>query len=475
MISLEHLARVRPDSRQLAWQELGFYGFVHFGVNTMTGREWGDGSEDPACFDPAAVDTDQWARVFAEAGMRGVIITAKHHDGFCLWPSAFSTHTVAASPWRGGNGDLVAELAASCRRFGLTLGIYLSPWDRADPRYGSGTAYDDVFVGQLTELLTGYGDVFEVWFDGANGEGPNGKKQFYDWERYYRTVRALQPEAVIAVCGPDVRWCGNEAGHTRADEWSVVPFTLRDAERTAERSQQDDDSSFARLVRSDEEDLGSREALAASGVSAGDLVWYPAEVNTSIRPGWFHRSSEDARVRGADELFEIYQASVGGNATFLLNVPPDRDGRIGAPDQESLLGLGDRIRGLRASAVTQDVDLWFSSGEADAPLVGFADGHWTPQPHDVVPWIEVKLPAPTLVDGVVLREQVRFGQRVEQVVVEVPDGTGWRTVAEARSVGYQRILRFAPVVVERARIRVVECRLRPHLAGVGLLSAGQDR
>jgi alpha-L-fucosidase len=338
------LAAIRPSARQLAWQRLEFYGFLHFGMNTMTGREWGEGHDDPALFDPAHLDADQWVTALKSAGMTGVILTAKHHDGFCLWPSDVTSYTVAASPWRGGRGDLVAEVAGAARRHGLRFGVYLSPWDRTEVSYGTGAGYDDFYCAQLTELLTRYGPVFSVWLDGANGEGPNGKTQTYDWERYYEVVRRLQPDAVISVCGPDVRWCGNEAGETRPDEWSVVPHELLDAERTADRSQKADDGTFARLVRSDDHDLGSRTALAGRS----DLVWYPAEVNTSIRPGWFHHPAEDDAVRSPDELFAIYLRSVGGNSTFLLNVPPNRDGLISPPDLTTLAELGHRITDFRS-------------------------------------------------------------------------------------------------------------------------------
>ncbi|WP_343044576.1 alpha-L-fucosidase [Saccharibacillus qingshengii] len=230
-MNLHEIAAVAPSSRQLAWQRLEFYGFIHFGMNTMTGREWGEGHEDPAWFNPERLDAEEWVLLFKEAGMRALILTCKHHDGFCLWPSRFSSHTVARSPWREGKGDLVRETAEACRKHGLKFGIYLSPWDRTESSYGSGQAYDDFYINQLTELLTQYGEISCVWLDGANGEGPNGKKQFYDWPRYYEVVRRLQPGCVISVCGPDIRWVGNEAGETRAEEWSVVPAPLRDAEK----------------------------------------------------------------------------------------------------------------------------------------------------------------------------------------------------------------------------------------------------
>lgn len=236
------LVRVIPSARQLALQKMEFYAFVHFTVNTFTDREWGDGTEDPAVFNPAELNPDQWVDSIREAGMKGLILTCKHHDGFCLWPGKYTEHSVKNSPCRK---DVVRETAEACRRGGIRFGVYLSPWDRNQPLYGTGKPYDDYFVNQLTELLTGYGEIFSVWFDGACGEGPNGKKQVYDWERYYRVIRSLQPGACIHVCGPDIRWCGNEAGNTRPSEWSVVPRRTMDTEKIASLSQQEDDESFA--------------------------------------------------------------------------------------------------------------------------------------------------------------------------------------------------------------------------------------
>ena len=256
------LVQVVPSPRQFAYQQLEFYAFVHFTVNTFTGREWGDGTEDPAIFNPEKLDARQWARAVKSAGMRGLILTCKHHDGFCLWPSRYTEHSVAHSPYQGGKGDIVKETAQACREEGLRFGVYLSPWDRNNSLYGQGKAYDDYFCAQLEELLTGYGDIFAVWFDGACGEGPNGKKQYYDWERYYALIRKLQPGACINVCGPDIRWCGNEAGDTRPSEWSVVPARTRDTEKIASLSQQADDESFRqRKISASDKDLGSREAL----------------------------------------------------------------------------------------------------------------------------------------------------------------------------------------------------------------------
>ncbi len=440
---------VRPTPRQLAWQQLEFYGFIHFGMNTMTDREWGLGHEDPALFDPAQLDADQWVESLASAGMRGLILTCKHHDGFCLWPSAVTKHSVASSPWRGGRGDLVAEVSAACTRRGMKFGVYLSPWDRTEPAYGTGVGYDDFFVAQLRELLSGYGPIFSVWFDGANGEGATGRKQYYDWDRYFAVVRELQPEAVISVCGPDVRWCGNEAGHTRPDEWSVVPASLRDAERTASNSQQVDDGKFSRQVRSDEQDLGSREAIASS---SDQLVWYPAEVNTSIRPGWFHHAREDAEVRSADELFDIYCASVGGNATFLLNVPPDRSGLVSAADRLVLSQLGHRIAALYAADIAPLAMVSPSDvlDQAGLWVINAAGGSLT------LSWAE-----PKQVGAVIAEEDIAWGQQVERLLVETRTAKGrWLPVAECASVGYRRIISFPAVETDAVRLSVTVARGR---------------
>lgn len=455
-------AGVLPSARQLAWQRREFTAFLHVGMNTVTDREWGLGHEDPALFDPSGVDADQWMHSIAASGARGVILTAKHHDGFCLWPSALTAHSVAASPWRDGRGDLVRESAEAAARHGLAFGIYLSPWDRTDARYGSGTPYDDFFVGQLTELLTGYGPISTVWLDGANGEGPDGRVQTYDWDRYYEVVRRLQPDAVLSVCGPDVRWCGNEAGHTRADEWSVVPVSLRDAERVASRSQQQDDAAFARLVRSDEDDLGSRAALEATD---DDLVWYPAEVNTSIRPGWFHHPAEDEQVRSATELFDIYRRSVGGNSGFLLNVPPDASGLISAPDVEALRGLGalvaelaDRDRAARATVTVAGRRVDLPTPDATLDL----------REGDTV---SVRWAEPVEIDGVILDEDIARGQLIDRLQVDLEDVDGTtRTVLTIGAVGYRRIAELPLRRVRAAHIRLVTARGPVHLSRLSLLA-----
>ena len=464
----DQLVKIVLSSRQLMLQDMEFYAFVHFTVNTFTDREWGDGTEDPVIFNPAHLDANQWAEAVKAAGMKGLILTCKHHDGFCLWPSRMTGHTVAASPYKGGRGDVVGEVAAACHRAGIRFGVYLSPWDRNQPLYGTGEPYDDYFVAQLTELLTGYGDIFSVWFDGACGEGPNGRRQYYDWERYYATVRRLQPNACIHVCGPDIRWCGNEAGYTRASEWSVVPRRLVDAEKTAARSQRTDDAAFRqRPIRSQDQDLGSREVLR----DETDLVWYPAEVNTSIRPGWFWHASDDDQVKPLEALIEIYEKSVGGNATFLLNIPPTREGLFHANDVRRLQELGAYLR----AAYTRNLTSTCDSVEADAAEAGhgpenlLADDERFYLPREkggaavLLRWRE-----PQRVDRIVLKEQLQLSQRVERFRIEAHTSAGWQTAAEGTVIGHKRIVVLNGLVADAVRVVILDARVRPALSFIGV-------
>lgn len=436
----KRLTAVRPSTRQLAFQQLEFYSFAHFTVNTFTGREWGDGTEDPAIFDPRDFDAAQWVDALKAAGMRGLILTCKHHDGFCLWPSKYTHHTVAASPFRGGRGDIVREVSEACRAGGIKFGVYLSPWDRNQPCYGAGREYDDYFVAQLTELLTGYGDIFCVWFDGACGEGPNGRRQVYDWERYYEAVRKYQPGACINVCGPDIRWCGNEAGSTRESEWSVVPGRMRDTEKIAAKSQQSESPEFRqRKISASDMDLGSRDVLR----DEEDLIWYPAEVNTSIRPGWFYHPEEDGKVKSAEALFDNYLRSVGGNATFLLNIPPTPRGLFHENDVQRLVELGRRIRQAFA------VDL------AREAAVSGDDRHKT-----------VIFPRETEVSYIVLQEDIRESQRIERF--HISDGSG-RELYSGTTVGYKKIVRLSePVRTTSLHIYIDDSRLSPILSFLGV-------
>ncbi|MGA2362361.1 MAG: alpha-L-fucosidase [Candidatus Aminicenantales bacterium] len=318
---MEKAARVVPSERQIAWQSLEFQAFFHFGMDTFTDREWGRGKEDPKLFNPADLDAGQWVEAAKAAGIKGVIVTAKHHDGFCLWPSRFTAHSVKASPWKNGKGDVVREVADACRKAGLKFGIYLSPWDRHEPSYGDSPRYNEHFKNQLRELLTGYGGISEVWFDGACAEGPNGKRQVYDWEGYWSLIRELQPGAVISIMGPDVRWIGNEAGVSRESEWSVIPVAQADDRPAAK-----DPGGIAGLDAM-APDLGSLTVIEETAKKGGRLIWYPAQVDVSIRPGWFYHPAEDMKVKTPDHLLDIYYGAVGGNAQLLLNIPPGSGAR----------------------------------------------------------------------------------------------------------------------------------------------------
>jgi alpha-L-fucosidase len=457
-------AMVQPSRRQLRWQRLEFYAFIHFTVNTFTDKEWGWGNEDPSIFHPEELDAEQWVLACKSAGMRGLILTCKHHDGFCLWPSQFTDHSVKKSPWKQGEGNVVQEVSDACRKHDLQFGIYLSPWDRHDKRYGT-EEYNTYFKNQLRELLTNYGDIFSVWFDGACGEGPNGKRQVYDWDGYYQVIRELQPDAVISVCGPDVRWVGNEAGHCRESEWSVVPESLRDCEKIQENSQQVDDKEFRLRINTRQQDLGSRDVIR----NAEQLVWYPAEVNTSIRPGWFYHATEDDKVRSLEELLDIYYKSVGGNATFLLNIPPDRRGLIHEADARRLNELGQVLRStfqhnlaLGSQAVASET--FGEEFDVHHLVDGNPGTYWCPRPGTEQASIEIDLGQEQRFDHIVLQEHIQSGQRIEKFRIEVQDGGQWKEIVQGTVVGYKRILRFDETKARHLRITILESRWQPTLS-----------
>jgi alpha-L-fucosidase len=403
-----------PSAAQLAWQRNELAMFLHFGVNTFTDREWGDGKEDPAIFDPARLDARQWARTAKAAGFRAMILTAKHHDGFCLWPTATTRHSVASSPWRGGGGDVVREFVDACSEEGLRAGLYLSPWDRNHPTYGDSPAYNDVYAAQLTELLTRYGKITEVWFDGANGEGPNGRRQVYDWPRVFGIVRRLQPEAVIfSDAGPDVRWCGNERGVAGDPNWSAVDPTV---------------------VSFPGQSGAGIEAALQHGDEKG-TVWRPAEVDVSIRPGWFYHPAQDDKVRTIDNLIQLYFTSVGRNSKLLLNVPPTREGLVHDVDAARLAGF----RTARDRLFGAPVEL----GRAAFRPSGHAGAH--------VEW-GLKRPArPTIAR---LAEDITHGQRVASYRIEGGVGGRWRELVRGTTIGYAKLDRI-PDGPPVSRVRVV--------------------
>lgn len=464
-------AVIVPSPRQWAWQQRDFIAFVHFGMNTFTGREWGEGTEDPALFNPTDFDARQWARVMKDAGMSMIIVTAKHHDGFCLWPSKFTAHSVRSSPWRGGKGDVVGDVAAACREAGLKFGVYLSPWDRHEPSFGDSPRYNEHFRNQLRELLTAYGEVAEVWFDGANGEGPNGKRQEYDWPSIYKVIRELQPESVIAIMGPDVRWVGTESGYGRETEWSVVPANVQEPARIGAASQQHPyDDAFIPIDMT-KDDLGSRERIA----EAKALIWYPSEVDVSIRPGWFYHADQDDKVKTPEKLVDIYYSSVGRNGVLLLNVPPDKRGLIHENDVKALSGMRKILEATFRTDFAAGAAVRASSArkghKAEAILDQDKESYWTSEEGVETAEIEFDLAAEAVFDRVLLQEHIRAGQRIERFVLEGWDGVAWKKFAEGTTVGYKRLLRFPAVTAKRVRLVIEKSRTSPTLAAFGLYKA----
>ena len=461
-------ANVTPSPRQLAWQEQEFIAFAHFGMNTFMDQEWGTGTESPSAFNPTDFDARQWVNVIKNAGMKLLIITAKHHDGFCLWPTRFTSHSVKSSPWKGGKGDVVGELARACREAGLKFGIYLSPWDRHEPTYGDSPVYNEHFRSQLRELLTNYGEISEVWFDGANGEGPNGKKQIYDWPSYYSVIRELAPHAVIAIMGPDVRWVGTESGHGRETEWSVLPNMTQNLGAIAASSQQFPiDSAFTPGDLTGD-DLGSREKLR----NASALVWYPAETDVSIRPGWFYHSNQDRLVKTPAKLVDIYYSSIGRNSVLLLNIPPDKRGRISDFDVKSLVGMRRILDQTFKTNLASGSKIIASSekpGHGVAAIVGPSPNrYWTTEDGIASASLEISLPKPCTFDRMMLRECITIGQRIESFRLETWSNETWKTVIRGTTVGYKRLMRFPPVTSGRVRLVIDSSRTSPTLSAFGL-------
>lgn len=399
MISfIREAAHVVPSDRQLAWFEIGSYAFIHFGMNTFTNREWGTGQEPEEIFNPVKLDCSQWVEAIKSAGMKGMVLVAKHHDGFCLWDTKTTKHSVMHSPF---GRDIVREAAEACRKGGIRFGFYLSPWDRNSALYGT-PAYNDFFCEQLTELLTGYGDIFCVWFDNACGEGPSGKKQEYDFPRYIRLIRKFQPGAVIFNdFGPDVRWCGNEAGTARESEWAVVPSELCGyAQVQTGPGPLAGEGSLSWIYNTSRQAGTLNTILYSKG-----LVFAPSEINTSIRPGWFWHPEEEPR--SLEELYQIWLSSVGGNACLNLNLPPDRDGLIDARDVKRLRELGDLIRREFSTPLAARID---------------KDDTYPTQPVYHI-HLEKKIAAANL-RCVVLEEDLREGQRVESFQIAAETGRG---------------------------------------------------
>ena len=429
-----------PNRAQLEWQQMEYNMFVHFDPNTFSGAEWGEGTESEDIFCPTDLDCRQWARIAYEAGMKGIIITAKHHDGFCLWPSATSTHTVAQSSWRGGQGDVLKELSAACKEYGLKFGVYLSPWDRNHPAYGT-PEYNEIYMQALREIHCGtYGPVFEQWFDGACGEGPSGKRQEYDWPSYWATVRDLSPESIIfSNIGPGCRWGGNENGHAGLTNWSRL-----------------DTAGFSPGAVSPPKDT-----LNMGNVHGAE--WIPAEMDVSIRPGWFWRESENGAVKSLQELQDIWLSSVGRNSLLLLNVPPDTRGRIHPADSARLM----EFRAWREDVFSNNLVL--GAKGPSAILDADYDTYWVAS--SSAPAIEITLSQERTFDLIMLQEYIPLGQRVSEFRVEALRDSDWEIIAEGTTIGYKRIIPVPTCTAQRIRLFITASFARPVLSEVGLFQS----
>lgn len=455
-------AHIVPSERQLRWQQLELIVFFHFGINTFTNNEWGTGKEEPGIFNPTDLDARQWVKAAKEAGFRQVILTAKHHDGFCLWPSKYTIHSIKGSPWRHGKGDVVRDVAMACRELDMGFGIYLSPWDRNHPSFGTDT-YNDYFINQLTELLSNYGKIDEVWFDGASGEGANGKRQEYDFAGYYQTIRNLQPDAVIAIMGPDVRWVGTESGYGRDTEWSVVPGDQLNLMEISANSQKE--VIFKPLDNLMDSDLGSREKIR----KAKSLVWYPAETDVSIRPGWFYHPEENNMVKTAQELLDIYFNSVGKNGVLLLNIPPDKHGLIHENDVRSLKEWKQMIDSTFNYNLLQNAVITSSNGLNPFSIIDHdLKTYWTTINSDSLAVIEFDMKKPETFDVFMLQENISIGQRIEAFFLEYFSGYEWHMITSGTTVGFKRLLKFDPVTAQKVRLQITSSRLNPTISEMGL-------
>jgi alpha-L-fucosidase len=411
-----------PTKAQLAWHEMEFYLFVHFGPNTFSDKEWGEGTEPEDIFNPAHLDCRQWCRIAKASGAKGIIVTAKHHDGFCLWPSKYSKHTVRESKWKKGKGDVLKELSQACKEYGLKFGVYISPWDRNHPKYGT-DGYNDVFVNMMKEIFHNYGPIWELWWDGANGEGPNGKKQVYDWKRFEKTVREMSPQTIIfSDIGPDIRWCGNENGIAGETNWNYL-----------------DTEGFIRGV-------GAPPVDTLNQGNINGKNWIPAEGDVSIRPGWFYHKEEDEKVKTPEQLFQLYLKSVGRGANLLLNVPPDRNGMINGKDWAVLVGfkkLRDESFGL--SLVSKKPDL-------------FAHGQKR---------IHIDFKKESSTNCIILCEELEKGQSVKRFRISLYDKNVLIKTIEGTTIGRKRIVSFPAEKITRFILEIVEAKRQAIITNIG--------
>ena len=447
-----------PTDRQLAWHEMEQYAFIHFTTNTFTDKEWGFGDEKESVFNPTAMDVTQWTKTIKAAGLKGLVLTCKHHDGFCLWPSQYTEHSVKNSPYKGGKGNVVDEVEKACRVNGLKFGVYLSPWDRNRADYGY-PSYIEYYRNQLKELFAAHSPVFEMWFDGANGGdgfygGANEKrkidgKTYYDWPTTLNLVRGMEPNVIFfSDAGPDIRWCGNERGFVNETNWNTI---------TA-------DSLYA--------GKSGIENLLNTGTENG-TSWIPAEVDVSIRPGWFYHAKEDTLVKTPEQLFDIYLSSVGRGANLILNIPPDRRGLINEIDAASLLEWKRLIdkrfktnlalnKPVKASSVRGNSSVY----EATTVTDGNKETYWASNDQERTGNLEIDLGEKKLVSYVLIQEYIKLGQRIKSFSIEIEKDGNWLEVAKGTTIGYKRILRILPVETQKVRINFTDSKACPVISNV---------
>jgi len=433
-------AHVVPTAQQYTWQQMELTAFIHFGMNTFTNREWGEGTEDPNLFNPTDFNAEQWISNLKETGFKMVILTAKHHDGFCLWPTKTTNHSVAFSTWREGKGDVVREVKNACDKFDVKFGVYLSPWDRNAPSYGDSPVYNQMFIDQLTELLSNYGEIHEIWFDGANGEGPNGKRQEYDWESFYNVIDSLQPKAVKAIMGNDIRWVGNEKGLGRETEWSVTPLNPDINENIINENNRLE-------LKPTSDDLGSRTLIS----KANTLYWYPSEVDVSIRPGWFYHPDQDGQVKSLRELVNIYFKSVGMNSVLLLNIPPDTRGLINETDILRLKEFSSYLKTVFEDNKLSNTSVYWKANIGDSK--------------------EFDIKKTDTINTIMLQEDIQKGQRVENFKVEGLFDNEWKILTEGTTIGYKRLLQFEDAVISKIRVTIINSRDKANIKNIGAFYA----
>ena len=447
-----------PTDRQLAWHEMEQYAFVHFTTNTFTDKEWGFGDESESVFNPTAMDVTQWTKTIKAAGLKGLVLTCKHHDGFCLWPSKYTEHSVKNSPYKNGKGNVVDEVEKACRADGLKFGVYLSPWDRNRADYGS-PSYVEYYRNQLKELFAAHSPVFEMWFDGANGgdgyySGAKEKrkidgKTYYDWPATLKMVRGMEPNVIFfSDAGPDIRWCGNESGFIKETNWNTITS----------------DSLYA--------GKSGIEKLLNTGTEDGKS-WIPAEVDVSIRPGWFYHAKEDSLVKTPEQLFDIYLSSVGRGANLILNIPPDRRGLINEIDVASLQGWKKLIdqrfktnlafhKPVKASSVRGNAEEF----GADRVTDGNKETFWATNDQEISGNLVIDLSQKKLVSYILIQEYIKLGQRVKSFTVEIEKDGNWQQIASGTTIGYKRILRTDPVEAQKVRIMIKDSKACPLISNV---------